>query len=351
MLADFRELIFLERAARRACFVPIPRTTSQLVESDAKPGGASAVEFKEVPSLLPGSRTWDNKCVNLAPVSASEYRSHSAASRSVTLVIDQRLSMHFGSRSKAKSVVAAEIAAFIAWRAHGQDARVGALIFNDKKLDWLWPNSSRLSVMLILHAVVNQNHALSHNGKTSFNPEMLNRALRRIERSSGNDSAIFLITDGGGYNEETRRLVSSISQRSHLHLVLIFDPRQKKFSKTRWLLSNRITQNVRSQAIFDKSWLSSSPGRGSQILNRPFLPGTIPIIRFSTWESVTEQLRRAARKTILPPQIRPAQPARHYLNGDNITHNDFDTPETKQQAIPLDGSALTNTQKFRPQAL
>jgi hypothetical protein len=255
--------------------------------------------------------------------------------------------MHFGSRGKAKSVVAAEIAAFIAWRALAQDTHVGALIFNDRKIDWLWPNCSRLSVMLILHAVLNQNHALSHNGKISFNSEMLNRALRRIEGFAANDCAIFLITDATGYNEETRQLVASISQRSRLSLLMIFDPRQKKVRKT---LSNRYSHKVRSQASGDESWLPLSPGRGSQIFSRAFFPRTIPIIRFSTRVNVAEQLRRA-RTSILPPQIRPAQSGRHYLNGDEITHNDFDTPEAEEQAIQLDGPASTNTQEFRARAI
>jgi cell division protease FtsH len=64
-------------------------------------------------------------------VNESGVRHHAAETRSVMLVVDQRLAMHFGSRSKTKSVVAAEIAAFIAWRALAQDLRIGALVFND----------------------------------------------------------------------------------------------------------------------------------------------------------------------------------------------------------------------------
>src|SRR5262249_21193160 len=152
----------------------------------------------------------------LSPASESGLGNHTADARSVMLMVDQRLAMHFGSRSKTKSVVAAEIAAVIAWRALGQDARIGGFVFTDRKVDLLWPNCTRLSVMLILHAVLNHNHALAHNGKIAFNSEMLNRALRRIERVAADDYAIYLITDASGYNEETRRLLASISQRSHL---------------------------------------------------------------------------------------------------------------------------------------
>jgi len=266
------------------------------------------------------------------------------------LVVDQRLAMHFGSRSKTKSVVAAEIAAFIAWRALAQDARIGALVFNDRKIDWLWPNCSRLSVMLILHAVLNQNHALTHNGKGDFNSEMLNRALRRIDRDAKGDFAIFLITDASGYNDETRALLASISQRCHLRLLLIVDPRQKKFSKTRWLLSKRFLSRSRGRGGRDEAWLSLNPGSRSQIFSEGSWPGKIPIIRFSTWESAVEQLRRTSRKSILPPQDRPAQPARHSRNR-NGNHNRFNTATPKDLPLPLNGSASATTQRYRPQSL
>jgi len=265
------------------------------------------------------------------------------------LVVDQRLAMHFGSRAKTKSVVAAEIAAFIAWRALAQDARIGALVFNDRKIDYLFPNCTRLSVMLILHAVLNQNHALAHNGKGSFNSDMLNRTLRRIERTAKDESSIFLITDASGYSEESRRLLATISQRTHLSLLLIFDPRQKKFSKTRWLFSKRFIHDSNRRAGRDETWLSLENGCRSQILTDPCGPGKIPVIRFSTWESAVERLRRAARKSILPPQDRPAHLARHHKRNANGKHNALNPAVSKDIPIPPGGSAVASTQRYRPQ--
>src|SRR5712672_2089884 len=175
-LADFGDLVFLERAARRACFVPISRAVARLMESNNDGRSANgSIELNDGRRRLPASVPWSKNGVSLAPVSESGFGNHAAESRSVMLVVDQRLAMHFGSRSKTKSVVAAEIAAFIAWRALAQDTRIGALVFNDRKIDYLFPNCTRLSVMLILHAVLNQNHALAHNGKGSFDSDMLNR--------------------------------------------------------------------------------------------------------------------------------------------------------------------------------
>jgi hypothetical protein len=347
-LADFGDLVFLERAARRACFVPIPRAVARLMESNNDGSDANGIELNVGRGRIGASLPWSKNGADIAPLSESRLGDHAAEARSIMLVVDQRLAMHFGSRSKTKSVVAAEIAAFIAWRALAQDTRIGALVFNDRKIDWLWPNCNRLSVMLILHAVLNQNHALVHNGNGGFNTDMLNRALRRIDRDAKDDFTVFLITDASGYNDETRALLASISQRCHLQLLLIVDPRQKKFSKTRWLLSKGFLSKSRGRGGRDEAWLSLNPGARSGIRSEGGWPGKIPIIRFSTWDSAVEQLRRAARKSILPPQDRPAQPVRHHRNGNgNGKHNGFTNTIPKDLAIPLNTS--TTTQRSRPQ--
>lgn len=331
--------------------MPIPRAVARLMESNGAHAGDGAIELKDGRGM-PGSLPWEKNGVILAPANKSGSRLP-AEGGSVMLVVDQRLAMHFGSRSKTKAVVAAEIAAFIAWRALAQDARIGAFVFNDRKMDWLWPNSTRLSVMLILHAVLNQNHALAHNGKGAFNSDMLNRALRRIERDAKDDFSIFLVTDASGYNEETRRLLANISQRCHLRLVLIFDPRQKKFSKTRSLLSRRFLSRSNGRGTREEAWLSLNPGSRTQIFSEGAWPGKIPILRFSTWESAVEQLRRAARKSILPPQDRAIQTARHHRNGNGNGHqNGFNTANPKEGTIPLIAAVPTTTaQRFRQQSL
>jgi hypothetical protein len=320
------------------------------MESNAASAANGVAEFKEVRGLMPGPLGWNKNGATLSPVSKSGLGNDTPDARSVMLMVDQRLAMHFGSRSKTKSVVAAEIAAFIAWRALAQDARIGAMVFNDRKIDLLWPNCTRLSVMLILHAVLNHNHALAHNGKCAFNSEMLNRVLRRIEQVAADDYAIYLITDASGYNEETRRLLASISQRSHLRLVLIFDPRQKKFSKTRWLLSKRFLYRSKGRGSQDEAWLSLAPGSRSQIFSEGCWPGKIPVIRFSTWESSVEQLRRASRKSILPPQNRPPQSKRDRRNGNGRSQNGLIT-EAKNGMIPMDVAASTTTQRYKRRGL
>ena len=75
-------------------------------------------------------------------------------------MVDQRLSMFFGSRRAMKSVIAAEAAAISAWRVLGAGDRVGAIVFNDREIVELKARRSRATVLQILTAIVEQNQAL-----------------------------------------------------------------------------------------------------------------------------------------------------------------------------------------------
>ncbi len=296
-LADLGELILLERVAKRACFIPIPRAVTRLaklnapssVERGAKSNGSDNAAYR--------AANWLNESAVPGPAQESDSARRNTSRHSIMLVVDQRLAMRFGSRRKTKSVLAAEIAAFIAWRAVAQNASIGALVFNDKKIDFLWPACSRLSVMLILHSVLNRNHVLSEDTKAALDSEMLNRALLRVERFATHESTVFLISDTSGFDEKTAQLLTKISQHSRLHLVLVYDPRQQKFSKTRWFFGNRLVWNPR-----DRVGLSAQSG----IQVREAASAAIPTIRFSTWDNAIVQLSRASKESILPPQVRPA---------------------------------------------
>lgn len=148
------------------------------------------------------------------------------ASRNLLLIIDQRLSMYYGSKQKMKSVVAAEIAALLAWHAFARKDRLGAIIFGDWDALMLSPNHSRIQVMLIFHDLVNQNHRLSTNPDQRSNPGMLNDALRRAAAATQENFQIVLITDGSGQDQETGRLLQNISAQNDVAVILVYDPRQ-----------------------------------------------------------------------------------------------------------------------------
>src|SRR6185312_9008900 len=63
------------------------------------------------------------------------------------VVVDQRLSMFFGTRLAMKSVTAAETAAIAAWCILAAGDRVGAVVFNDSDIADMRPQRSRRTVL------------------------------------------------------------------------------------------------------------------------------------------------------------------------------------------------------------
>src|SRR5262245_56703423 len=122
--------------------------------------------------------------------------------RTVLLLVDQRITMFFGSVQKMKSVTAAEAAGLAAWRVLAQKDRVGALVFHDSDVVEIRPQRSRGTVMRILHAVIEQNHSLGHDKAIHSNPGMFNDVLRRCERLAKHDCLVCVISDGCGNDEE-----------------------------------------------------------------------------------------------------------------------------------------------------
>src|SRR6266436_3286939 len=84
--ADFAELVLLERAARRACFVPIPRAVARLIESNEAAADESAIELSNRHAVANGSLPWDKSGVRLAPVGEPGPGNRPADTRSVMLV-------------------------------------------------------------------------------------------------------------------------------------------------------------------------------------------------------------------------------------------------------------------------
>lgn len=89
--------------------------------------------------------------------------------RAVLLLVDQRIHMFFGSHERMKSVVAAEAAALSAWRAFGVGDRVGAIVFNDQRMESIRPQRSKATVMQLLSNIERMNRELHANSQVALN--------------------------------------------------------------------------------------------------------------------------------------------------------------------------------------
>ncbi len=223
--ADLPELIQLQFQARGFSFLPRQPIQSLLSGRHASRLRGRGLNFEEIRHYQSGDdiRQIDWK------VTARTRKTHTRVfteerERSTLLLVDQRLSMFFGSVKNLKSVTAAEAAALAAWRVLLQKDRVGALVFNDSSIKEIRPQRSHSTVMRILQTVVEQNHALSLASGARANPAMFNQVLRHAERLATHDFLVCVISDGSGHDEESRRLLSRIAQHNDVLFIFIYDP-------------------------------------------------------------------------------------------------------------------------------
>ena len=179
---DLDRLIALEGRGRNVSFLPRQPVHSLLSGRFASRMRGRGLNFEEIRDYRPGDdvRSIDWK------VTARLQKPHvrvfnEERDRQALLVVDQRLSMFFGSRLAMKSVTAAEAAAIGAWRILGVGDRVGAILFNDRDVVEVRARRSRATVLQILSAIVAQNQALGVGRGLVSSPAMLNTAIEHAQ--------------------------------------------------------------------------------------------------------------------------------------------------------------------------
>jgi uncharacterized protein (DUF58 family) len=224
---DLGDLIGLEQKGRKVSFLPRQPVHSLLSGRFASRMRGRGLNFEEIRDYRNGDdvRSIDWK------VTARLQKPHvrvfnEERDRPALLVVDQRLSMFFGSRLNMKSVTAAQAAAIAAWRILGAGDRVGAIMFNDQEIVELRPRRSRQTVLHILASIVRQNQALGVGRGIAGASPMLNRALDQAQRLALHDAAVIVMSDFDGADAATRDTVGGLARHNDVVAVLVHDPLQ-----------------------------------------------------------------------------------------------------------------------------
>jgi uncharacterized protein (DUF58 family) len=295
------ELVALQHQARGFSFLPRQPIRSLLAGRHASRLRGRGLDFEELRHYQFGDevRQIDWKATNRTRKTQLRVFSEERE-RIVLLVVDQRLTMFFGSRRCLKSVAAAEIAALAAWRVIFVKDRIGAVVFNDSAVAEVRPQRSRSTVMQILGAVLEQNHALAIDAGIVPQVAMLNEALRRADRLATHDALVCLLTDGHGAEEETERLITHISRHNDVLAFLIYDPLEVALPNA-------------GSVIFTEGARQLEVDIGSDRLRRDFhasfderverarkflLHREVPLIPINTAEDVALQLRRLLGRVV-----------------------------------------------------
>jgi uncharacterized protein (DUF58 family) len=143
--------------------------------------------------------------------------------RPAMLIVDQRMSMFFGSRLNMKSVTAAEAAALAAFAIREQGDRVGGIVFNDDSVIEHRPQASHKALNRFLASVASANSALSAD-HVPAQSMLLNQPLAAASRIAKTKGLILIFSDFDGMDGTTEKILCTLAQRNDVILFTVTDP-------------------------------------------------------------------------------------------------------------------------------
>lgn len=215
----------MEYDARRLRATPHRPHHSILAGRHASRLRGRGLNFEEIRAYVPGDdiRHLDWKAsLRMGHAMVRSYTEE--RDRPALFVVDQRISMFYGTRRAMKSVVAAEVAALGAWMAFQAGDRAGAVVFDDSRIQSLRARRSRSSVQEVLGALAHSNQALHANSPERIRPEQLDAALRAALHLATHDYLVFIVSDFLGADEATLQLIRELATHNDVVAALVFDP-------------------------------------------------------------------------------------------------------------------------------
>lgn len=144
--------------------------------------------------------------------------------RPALIVVDQRMSMFFGSVRSFKSAMAAELGALAAWMVFNAGDRVGGLVFNDLRIDSVAPLRSRKRVEALCSRIARQNAALTASNPDHEGDGQLDKVLQQCLAVAGHDHLICLVSDFAGAGPRTLQLMQQLSAHNDVIALQVYDP-------------------------------------------------------------------------------------------------------------------------------
>ncbi|CAE6791319.1 hypothetical protein R75465_04513 [Paraburkholderia aspalathi] len=292
---DAAHLAKLEFHAHGLSFVAPAPVSSVLSGSHASRLRGRGLNFEEIRAYLPGDdvRHIDWKVsLRLGKPQVRAYTEE--RDRPLLVVVDQRMSMFFGSRRAFKSVVAAEVAALAVWMGFTAGDRVGGVLFNDSQVVRVKPLRSRSRIKMLFGALATMNRALHAESEARTDYGQLDAALEGVLKLAGHDYLICIISDFAGASERTRKLLRQLSAHNDVVAAMIFDPLWQSMPEHRALVvsEGRLQVELRIEQERVRAPLSTLfSGRTAEVAELLRSSG-VPLMALSTAEPTIEQVRR-----------------------------------------------------------
>lgn len=217
-------------------FAPGGRVTTHMFGANRSVFRGRGMEFAESRVYQPGDelRTIDWR---LTARSSKVHTKlfHEERERPVYILLDLRAMMRFGTRTRFKSHLAAEIAATLAWVGHDGGDRVGGFILTPDRLIEFPAARTRTSLLSFLHAISDGTLLEPHSAKTE--PSM-DRALRNLYHVCRPGTLAFVISDFSDLDPKTEIELQRVALRAHMTLLFLSDPMDARLPRSAGRLSD-----------------------------------------------------------------------------------------------------------------
>lgn len=219
--------------------------------------------------------------------------------RPVFVLVDQRAPMFFGSQRCFKSVLAAHIAANLAWAALNNSDRIGGLIFGDTAQRDIRPRRSKHAVLELLHQLQEFNQQLQ-SPIAAPNGKSLSALLNDARRIAKPGCALFIVSDFHDYDQNCEQQLFELARHTDVTLIHVFDPLEKQLQSNARLTVSDGTARLQlptDETRFQQAYQIAYSSR-LEFLTRSTKRLAIPLLSYATTDNLQQLLRErfAARK-------------------------------------------------------
>ena len=297
----------LQGAASGLNFLPRQPSASVLNGRHASRLRGRGLNFEEMRDYLPGDdiRSIDWKAT--ARTGTPHVRVFTEErDRPALLVVDQRMSMFYGSVLNMKSVTAAEAAAIAAFGILDVGDRVGGIVFDDDEQVEFVPKRSRRTVYALLETIASMNEGLNADRPAKVAPGSLNVVLRSVTRIAHHDHLVIVLSDFDGIDDTTHRHLSNIANHNDLILALVYDPSARLASGGRRAILG--DGEMQAELDFgDQAITQALTGFGTRRLDRILRWQSeinLSVLPLSAGEETLPQLRKLMARTAPRRRVR-----------------------------------------------
>ncbi|MCY4155051.1 MAG: DUF58 domain-containing protein [Gammaproteobacteria bacterium] len=142
--------------------------------------------------------------------------------RPVFVWLDLRRPMHFATRGRYKSALAAQLGALVAWSALHNGDRVGGVIFSEQEHHELKPQRGKAAVLRLLNRIVH-NPSWTASPSSAADTHSLEHALERLRRVARPGSLIFLISDFRFMDTQAEIPLTRLCQHNEVAMLFVHD--------------------------------------------------------------------------------------------------------------------------------